>query len=105
MILNGVKLLAKVGIAGGAGTIAADSFDLIDLSESTTVRSTRTALTTLSIIADYKKSLHNVSEEDYEAEQSKVSFLIYCEVKKCMQLFVKKILYFQFFAGTQKICK
>jgi len=72
MILNGVKLLAKVGIAGGAGTIAADGFDLIDLSESTTVRSTRTALTTLSIIADYKKSLHNVSQEDYEAEQSKV---------------------------------
>jgi len=72
MILNGVKLLTKLGLAGGVGTIAADQFDLVDLSESTTVRSTRTALTTLSIIADYKRSLSNVSEEDYEAEQSKV---------------------------------
>ena len=73
MILNGIKLLTKLGLAGGVGTIAADQFDLVDLSESTTVRSTRTALTTLSIIADYKTSLSNVSEEDYEAEQSKVS--------------------------------
>lgn len=76
MILSkGLGFLAKFGAVGVAGTsslVYLDHIDALDLTDSTFIRGVRTALTTCSIISDYKFSLHGIDENssDYEALKS-----------------------------------
>lgn len=68
------KWILAASSASGGGVVVLDSYDYINLTNYSAMRATRTGITTVKTIVDYKWSLWNVDDQsmDYIKAKSQV---------------------------------